>query len=246
MEWIGGLLRGDGMTFWHTDNAISQAVKRAMESGGIECRHVRIFNPYMHDDDDAVYIFYGLLRGTGSIMRYLQFRRAPFIYLDNGYFDALYVDRSGMKDVSGSYRIVKSGMHEKYAGPSYPLIPNKVMRDCLLIPPSPYSAYFHDTTPEDWIHEIVEAYPMLKFHLRTKASDIELEAEINRHDCVLAFNSMAIMKAIEIGRPVADTHGCLQNKEFRNYKLEDMRAFYEPKQCTLEQIAKGEIDWQQH
>jgi len=198
----------------------------------VEVDHIDNFTPQPS-------IFYGIHRGCGNAMHSCKHTGHDYYYLDNGYFDAEYVDRSGKKDLSGTYRIVKNGMHEKYKGPSFPLVPNTIMEKALLIPPSPYSAYFHNTTPEDFIQTIGYWFPDLEFTVRTKASDVDIESDIMKHHVVMAFNSMAVIKAVELGKPVLDTKGVFQHGVAR-YKIQDIHDFYKNKQFTLNQIAGGE------
>lgn len=222
------------MIFWYTDNIISRTVAGAFREANYEVRHIDDFIP-------GPSIFYGIHRGSGHAMRLCEYTGHDYWYLDNGYFEAEYVDKSGAKDLGGTYRIVKNGMHERYEGNSIPLMPNHIIQTALLIPPSPYSAYFHHTTPEEWSQSIVNAHPKIKFTVRNKGADIDIEGDILRHNCVMAFNSMAVIKAVELGKPVMDTHGVFQNKLLK-YKLDDVRSFYSGKQLTLTEIAEGK--WQ--
>lgn len=217
------------MKFWYTDNIISRTVAGAFRESGVEVDHVDNFTPQPS-------IFYGIHRGCGNAMHLCTYTNNDYYYLDNGYFDAEYVDRSGKKDLGGTYRLVKNGMHERYEGPSYEVLPG--IRTALLIPPSHYSAYFHNTTPEDFVQQIGETFPKMEFTVRTKSSDIDIESEILRHDCIMSFNSMAVIKAVALGKPVLDTHGVFQ-AGLKKYRIEQVKEFYHDKQFTLEDIAGG-------
>lgn len=220
------------MKFWHTDNIISKIVAAAFRESGMEVDHIDNFTPQPS-------IFYGIHRGCGNAMHVCKHTGHDYYYLDNGYFDAEYVDRSGKKDLSGTYRIVKNGMHEKYQGKSYPFSPHNQPRKVLLIPPSPYSAYFHNTTPEDFLEHIGKWFPDLEFTVRSKGSDIDITDAILKHDTVMTFNSMAVIKAVELGRNVLDTNGIFQAGVLR-YKIDNLREFYKDKQLTINQIGDGE------
>lgn len=220
------------MIFWYTDNIISRTVAVAFQHAGYEVDHIDNFTPQPS-------IFYGIHRGCGHAMHTCKHTGHDYYYVDNGYFDAEYVDRSGIKETEkGTYRIVKNGMHEVYNGKGYEILPNKSYNKILLIPPSPYSAYFHNTTPEDFIKGIADKFPTKEFTVRTKASDVDIEADIFSHDIIIAFNSMAVIKAVEMGKPVMDTHGIFR-KDVLRYDINDLRNFYMPKQFTLQDIAEG-------
>jgi len=221
------------MIFWYTDNIISRTVATAFANAGYEVDHIDNFTPQPS-------IFYGIHRGCGHAMHTCKHTGHDYYYVDNGYFDAEYVDRSGIKETAkGKYRIVKNAMHEKFAGKGYELLPNRKYGKILLIPPSPYSAYFHNTTPEDFIQAIAQKFPDKEFTVRTKAAEVDIESDILAHDIVITFNSMAVIKAVQMGVPVMDTNGIFQRDVLR-YDIGDLRVFYEPKQFTLQQIAGGE------
>jgi hypothetical protein len=160
-----------------------------------------------------------------------------YYYIDNGYTDAEYIDRSGLKNTrEGTYRIVKNDMLEKYGGEGIPLMPNHIIQSCLLIPPSKYTAYFYNTTPEDFMLDIANRYPKLDYTIRKKTADVDIESDILKHDCVIAFNSMAIMKAIEMGKPVMDIKGITRGKEILRYKYADVLEYFKDKQFRLEEL----------
>lgn len=186
-------------------------------------------------------IFYGILRGSGMAMRYQKFQGIDFHYLDNGYFDAMYMDKNKIKTMDGKYRIVKNDLIE-----AAPVDPEKTIVGIprvLFLPPSPYTAFMHDTTPEDWnIRWGNRAVSMqIPFNIRHKESDKSLEEDLKDFDAVLAFNSIGVMKAIELGKAVYTTHGVIRNSHLFGlsvpyYDLDKLKEFYEPKQFTLEQI----------
>ena len=228
------------MIFWHTDNSISQRFKYVM-ADMCDVVHIRNFNLIRPDN---VNVFYGIHRGCGNAMKICEHLDIDYYYIDNGYFDARYVDSKMLKDLGGTYRVVKNDMIQPYEGPSSsePLLPATF---CVL-PPSPYTAFFYDTTPEDWINEQYLTLTPLghKMFLRSKDSDKPLDEDLNQCDAVLAFNSMAVMRAVELGKPVYTTHGAFRNShfltsEFPIYDIEDVRNFYADKQFTLDDIGQG-------
>ena len=236
------------MIFWYTDNEISQRFAEAFRANGIETDHVSEFHRLYcksNEMEGSQHIFYGIHRGCGSAMRICHGGwAADYYYIDNGYFDARYVDAKMVKDLGGTYRVVKNDMIQAYEG-----LPSKepllTVTFCVL-PPSPYSAYFYDTTPEDWINEQYTTLSRLghKMFLRSKDSDKSLDEDLNNCDAVLAFNSMAVMRAVELGKAVYTTHGVFRNSHLLTshlpfYDIEDVRSFYADKQFTLDDIGEG-------
>jgi len=221
------------MIGWYTDNELSRRVMESIEGGKIFKSHISTFNTSPADDG----IFYGILRGCGTAMRILAHNNHNYFYIDNGYFDALYVDSNKQKSMEGKFRVVKNRMHEIYPHDGAPANPEKI----LIIPPSSYSANFYDTTPEDWIYavgkELTAGGKQIK--VRHKDSVVPLEQSLDWCDGVVSFNSMVVMKAVEMGKSVADTHGVFRKPYFANYSLQDLRAYYEPKQFTLEEFRSG-------
>lgn len=228
------------MIGYYTNNNVSNGVMKAFSRAGIPVKHINKFNP------DISGIFYGILRGSGVAMRILDKKNIPFWYVDNGYFDAEYRDaKSGIKDMGGKYRIVKNDMIEQFTG--QPSRSNKVRKmEVLMLPPTPYSAFMHDTTPEDWIIDWTRNLSAVghKIVRRDKSDKTPLEDQLKDFDAVIAFNSMAVMKAAEMGKAIYTTHGIVRNADkFRSaveyYDINELRDFYQGKQYTLEEIAEG-------
>lgn len=237
------------MIFYHTGNTVSQAVMRAFEKASIQTEHVANFwqNTVATPTVAPTPIFYGILRGTGMAMRYCQEIKKDFYYLDNGYFDAIYMDEKKRKDMSGKYRVVKNGMIEKYSG-GFSIFNAPEDMKVLILPPSPYTAFMHDTTPEDWVHEQAGKCQALGYHyaIRTKESTEALVDDLRQVSAVLAFNSMSVMTAIMHGISAFDTHGVLQNTQLFGkclpaYELDSMREFYREKDFTLDEIKQKGI-----
>ncbi len=210
---------------------------KAFSKGGLKTAHIDSFR-YNKENTS---VFYGILRGTGMAMRYHQFRGSDFWYLDNGYFDAIYMNKGKLKDMSGKYRVVKNDMIEPIN-----IQPKKVLSGeprLLIISPSPYTAFMYDTTPEDWNMKWAKLAMSKKmpFKIRSKETEISLEEELKNFDAVIAFNSISVMKAIEMDKSVFTTHGVIRNSDMFGeyvpyYDLDELKKFYEPKQFTLEEI----------
>lgn len=251
------------MIFYITDNEISHTVAKAFKRGGAEARHIREFpeicreNGFFHHQ----HIFYGILRGSGSAIKTLENigvgesssdgkiinLKASYLYVDNGYFDAHYMDNTKHKIMDGTYRIVKNGLIDKYTG-SPRTEPRRPLR-LLALPPTPYSANMQDTTPEDWFMQLKELRKVTNDHIdiREKTEQKSFAKHVKDYDGVIAFNSMAVMEATKLGKAVWDFHGIFRNADqFTNeipyYDYEDLELFYSTKQFTLDEIAEG--NWQ--
>jgi len=220
------------MIFWYTDNSVCMNVKEALEHAGIEARHISGFSPWAAND----HIFYGILRGAGNAIKQCQTASKNFYYIDNGYFDAEYVNDKNVKSVQGKYRICRNRLIDVYYGQFEQRLITKHDK-VLFIPPSQYSAYFHNTTPEDWLLSVCDG---MRGKVRKKGDTVPLEQDIEAHDVIYAFNSMSLVKAIELGKPVYSTHGIVSEPGFYNYDA--VKHFYSSKQFTLQEIAEGK--WQ--
>lgn len=225
------------MIGWHSDNQLSYTVMKAIP--GIRHEHLSSFDATIPQEG----VFYGILRGASRAMHILKYLDIPFWYIDNGYFEAQYVDKNMCKDMSGKFRIVKNDMHEIYAGKKQYV--NYKPRSAVVLPPSVYSAIHYDTLPEEWKKQIGVWLEMnnIKYRFREKNSVIPLEEDLNNAEAVVSFNSMAIMEAIRLGKPVMDTHGILKRKDFVTINYDDVRTFYDSKQFTLKQISGGAVTW---
>lgn len=237
------------MNLWHTSNELSQAVMAAIAEGNQStARHIRDFNTVV-ENPSAGDVFYGILRGCGTAMRICKWIGSNYHYIDNGYFDAEYVDDKKRKSMTGAFRVVKNDMIEPYQGKRLNAEID-VKRRCLLVPPSPYTANFYDTTPEDWTQEIATALfeHNIEIILRDKSSTTPLDEQLRAAGFVVSFNSMIGVEAIKRGIPAYDTHGLFRNaldiynKDFRPRLAADyagLREYYEPKQFTLEEFKQG-------
>lgn len=238
------------MIGYYTNNTLSHTVMGALaKAGQIEPRHIYYFG----GEFPKTCVFYGILRGTGNAMNIMSYLKQDYWYIDNGYFDAVYIDSNMHKEMTGSFRVVKNGMLEPYAG----LRDNKPVnrpKTALLIPPSPYSAHQLNTTPEDWS---VYCESHLKRHgykvtTRDKSDPRPLDKALDGIGLLISMHSMACMRAIELGIPAYDTHGIFRNAEeieaddFQPRivtNIENLRTYYEPKQFTLEEMAAGKVVW---
>lgn len=238
------------MIFYITDNEVSQIVGKAFEKGGAEIEHVNKFwiDNSSHAMEGPIPIFYGILRGVGAALRTCQFLHHPYVYVDNGYFDAVYRDSTGHKEMTGNYRIVKNDLIEKYTGKPRKIEPRRPLK-ILALPPTPYSANMQDTTPEDWFLDLKKLRAVTKDHVDVRLKDEKkpLAEQLQSYDGVLAFNSMSVMEATKHGKAVWDFHGCFRNadrftSEIPYYNYDELRAFYSTKQFTLEEVAEG--NWQ--
>jgi hypothetical protein len=228
------------LIYYLTDNEISHTVAAAFEKGGAEVRHIRDFN-----GSGRPPILYGILRGAGRVIQWRIFRGLDYYYVDNGYFDAVYLDQTKHKEMSGTYRIVKNGLIDPYKGCPVRTETRRPLK-ILALPPSPYSANMHDTTPEDWFMELKRLRTITNDHIdvREKGERKPLGLHMSNYDAVVAFNSMAVMEAVRYGKAVWDFHGIFRNAdkfttEIPYFDYENLVGFYSTKQFTLDEIAEG-------
>jgi hypothetical protein len=238
------------MIFYITDNPVSHTVGAAFEKSGAEVRHIREFQIMECDTEyaGAPFIFYGILRGAGAAMKACGFSRPwkpDFFYVDNGYFDAVYRDqKTGWKEMNGSYRVVKNELMDVYIGK--PRTEERRPLKILALPPTPYSANMQDTTPEDWFADLKKLREITGDHIdvRNKDEKRPLAEHLQCYDGVISFNSMATMEASRLGKACWDFHGIFRNAdkfttEIPYFDYESLTDFYSTKQFTLEEIAEG-------
>lgn len=242
------------MIFWRTDNELTFTVADALKQIGIPSRHIKDF-PTDHYPES---IFYGIMRGTGNIMHEMRRHNKNFWYIDNGYFDAEYIDRFHRKPMTGYYRISRGDMLEPFGGPDITSAPIQ-SRDFIIMPPSHYTANYYDTAPTDWSETwanilVKKGFPM-KFREKNSAVDLhgDLKELKQKGGSVLAFNSMSVMSALDWGVPVYDTHGVFRNAgeilkpDFKPrvmFDFAEVERFYRPRQFTLSQIASGSFSFE--
>lgn len=228
------------MIYWQTDNTISQNVSRALSHHTI--KHISQFNETPLQPS----LIYGLLRGCGRAMHILQHQKMDYWYIDNGYIGAKYIDERNVKEMDGTYRVVKNDMIERYQGPRKREKKGKGYR-ALLFPPSVFTANFYDMLPEEWVNVMFKILSARGYQVfkRDKQSHVPLDDDLRDCDLVVNCNSMAAMRAVELGIPVYDTHWIFRNvRELLAEELipetmatwEDVKAYYEPRQFTLDQL----------
>jgi hypothetical protein len=232
------------MIFYLTDNQVSHTVAAAFEKGGALIRYVHHFN--VLDKVPRTHIFYGILRGSGAAMKICEYLKEDFLYVDNGYFDAVYLDHTKHKEMTGTYRVVKNGLIDQYTGCPVRTEPRRPLK-VLALPPSPYSANMQDTTPEDWFMKLKELRKITNDHIDVRSKDEirPLTEHLQCYDAVVSFNSMSVMEATRLGKAVWDFHGIFRNAdkfttEIPFFDYESLRDFYSTKQFTLDEIAEGQ------
>ena len=222
---------------YYTGNSVSNSVMRSLSKGGVKVAHINNFQ--FNKNTPAV--FYGILRGTGAAMKYLQMSGKDFHYLDNGYFNAVYMDENKLKDMSGKYRVVRGDMIESMD--IEPAETSTGTMNVLLIPPSTYTAFMYDTTPEDWNYEWGNKLSALGHSISFRKKDEgSFDDAVKDFDAVFAFNSISAIRAVELGKAVYTTHGIIRNAHLIEniapyYDIYEIKEFYKNKQFTLEEIA---------
>jgi hypothetical protein len=223
-----------------TNNEVSHSVMKSFSRIGIKVKHIRNFDPSQQA------IFYGILRGTGPAMRLMQYLKKDYWYVDNGYYDAVYMNAQKHKEMTGKYRIVKNATLETC--PAEPVRKTNKKLRIMLMPPSPYTAFMHDTTPEDWKIEwqmkCDRAGHMSM--VRDKTEQQPLHKALKEYDAVLAFNSLGVIEAMKEGKAVYTTHGIIRNSDMLGnevpyYDFNEVVNFYKDKQYTLQEIQERGI-----
>lgn len=245
------------MRFYYTDNEISQTVAHAFASNKkhpVVLRHIDKFTEddhtmHTHDTFKHPYIFYGLLRGCSNAMTLCKHMGIPFLYVDNGYFDAKYVDANMVKDLYGKYRIACNDMVTTYDGNPESITPAHTRQSFLLLPPSPYTANYYNTTPEDWTKKVSSILKALGHNYLVKAKDNRspFHDYLDLCDAVIAYNSMGVVEAIRKRKPVITEKGIIRNTEFLSedgimlpkYDYYKLTEYYAGNQFTLEEIKAG-------
>lgn len=235
------------MILWYTDNQLSQSVMAAARSSGYEAKHIKFFD----QSPLQTGVFYGLLRGCSRAMHILKHSGKTYFYVDNGYTGAQYIDANKVKQMTGTFRVVKNDLLHRYTGEQIRIKPTTGRGNALILPPSPYTAMHHDTTAEDWLQHWtgVMSKHGFKIKIRDKNSkNGQLEDDLIGMDMVLSFNSMSAVRAIQMGVPAYDTHGLfrdaadLETEVFTpqlKVDYEMLASFYKDKQYTLDRIVGG-------
>lgn len=233
------------MIGFYTDNTLSQTVMKAVSKCGHTIMHIDQFDKVPHGPS----IFYGILRGCGRAMHILKSKGIDYKYIDNGYFEAKYVDKNNVKEMTGKFRVVDNDMIEQFKGQLARYTYHSTTKNALVIPPSSYTANHYDTTPEDWKEFAVgllrdRGYTVT---VRDKSVKSPLEDYLKNCDLLLSFNSMANITALEMEIPSYDFQGIFRNaKELISNEFspcmsfkqdaECVREYYKDKQFTLEEL----------
>ena len=225
---------------YYTDNSVSHTVMKVFSRIGLKVKHIREFTP------DQPAVFYGILRGSGSAIRLMQHYKKDFWYVDNGYVDAVYMNQQKRKEMSGKYRIVKNGLIDTFNFKPTHTTPKHLR--IMLMPPSTYTAFMHDTTPEDWTIEWTRKCDRAGHaaSIREKGDHAPLATALKSYDAVLAFNSMGVIEAMKEGKAVFTTHGIIRNSDLLGqyspyYNYKDVSNYFSEKQFTLEEIQQRGI-----
>jgi hypothetical protein len=231
------------LVFIHTDNEISKAISHIFMDAGFKSCHVK---DYSFLDLSSTPVYYGILRGCGLQSYLCSSLNKDFWYMDNGYFDAVYMDQNKHKQITGTYRIVKNKLIDVYGGAQISqdeLRPRRI----LYLPPTSYTAFMHNTTPGDWLQEWVRKKQSDdQVFIKDKDDSASLEEKLEWCNTIFAFNSMVAMRGIEMGKSVYTTNGILDNSHLFNqampyYDYECVKSFFSEKQTTLDKL--GEFQW---
>ena len=149
--------------------------------------------------------FYGILRGTGDILKECEWVKRDFFYVDHGYFDPGHYE--------GYYRVVKNGLHSSGKG-SYPsdrwerlqtkLRPwERKGRHILVSSLSPFIGKFLNIDPDKWLAGVVRE---ISLHTE-RPIVVKNKGEGNLDDalkdawCIVVHSSTAAVHALVNGIP---------------------------------------------
>ena len=160
--------------------------------------------------------FYGILRGTGEILKECSLRNRDYYYIDHGYFNAGHYD--------GYYRVVRNDMQLNgevlgYTPEEIPFAPtdrwNKLKikmkpwrksgNHIVVCPLSQFVGDFLGINTELWLRETIrelEHYTDRSIFIKEKDTDMPIEEAVKDAHAVVAYNSNALVDAVIEGIPV--------------------------------------------
>ena len=170
-------------------------------------------------EPDATAIVYGILRGTGEILRECERARFDYLYCDHSYFDASRSDTSRWQgnDIPGYFRLVPNDRYFRHLGdmPSdrwqelgIELKPwRKQSYDgyILLVPLSKFVAAYRGVDANAWLRETVtriRKYTRRKILMKPKDTETPLDAALQGAHALVTLESNSAVEAAINGVPV--------------------------------------------
>ncbi len=164
-------------------------------------------------DAQSLTVVYGILRGTGKILKDCEAQRSDYIYCDHTYFDAKRSQLSAGK-LDGHFRLVPNDRYFRSAGdvPSdrwralnIDLKPwRRTGKHIVLVPVSKFVAEYRGIDPRQWLRETVNQihrHTDRKIIVKPKDSDQPFDYVLQDAWAVVTLESNAAVQALIAGVP---------------------------------------------
>lgn len=210
-------------------------------------------------------IVYGILRGTGDIIRSAEEANIDYLYVDHSFFYQTRSDVSNM-DFSGYFRIIHNGRYiNRLKDPNLVLPSDRLNRlklpikpwkkdgkHIVLVPMSSYTGKFTNVNPTQWLNHmigILSQFTDRDIIIKPKNDGREFQEVLKDAFAVVATDSNAAVEAAIAGIPVftsttsaayAISEVALQNIEQPKYPdREEWLKLLSYSQFTLAEIESG-------
>lgn len=162
---------------------------------------------------DTLSVVYGILRGTGDILKDCERDRQDYIYCDHSYFDAC---RSNIPEgkLDGYFRLVPNDRYFRYGGqmPSdrwdalgIQVKPwRKAGKHIVVVPVSKFVAEYRGFDPQEWLKDTVEEirqHTARRIVVKPKDADQPFASVLEGAWAVVTLESNAAVQAIINGVP---------------------------------------------
>lgn len=153
---------------------------------------------------------YGILRGTGPLLRQAQREQREWIYLDNGYFRPGHYD-GFFRVTRNAYQYIDSGPpdHDRLRRLGIEIKPWRLSgRHVLVCPPSSVSAEHLGLNRAEWLTSVTQILARRtdrEIRIRLKpigGTAVPLAADLKDCHAVVTFNSNVAVEALIAGVPV--------------------------------------------
>jgi hypothetical protein len=163
---------------------------------------------------ESLSLFYGILRGTGEVMRLCEEAGGDYIYVDHSYFDETRV-KDAKVDQRTHFRCVPNDRYFRRGGDmpadrwlrlGIEVRPWRTSGDhIVIVPVSRFVAAFNGFSPEDWLAETVETlrqHTDRKIVVKPKDVDHPLTDVLENAWALVTLESNAAIQAALAGIPV--------------------------------------------
>lgn len=230
------------MNIWQTDHEISQRVCQSLAIGTQgKIRHVR---SYESADAETPAITYGILRGSGDILRSSK----RWLHVDNGFMGPGHYD--------GYYRISYLGTQPRYmagveANIALDFKPFRSGERIMIVPPTAAVCWFYGIDPVKWLQDAVAKCDRPYFIKQKDGSPLIFDGVAK----IITFNSsvgwLGLIEGIEVDSdPLHSVVGSYyatksidSSIDFKHIDREPLFRFCRAHQFTLREIEHGDAGW---